>query len=97
MIPKTVKPFREGQKELATEIRKEQALEDVIRISNLLEDGLGDGMSLEDAATAQGLEVQRIAAITQNGLDRNGHEIDGLPGAPFLKIAFDSSEGEDSF
>ena len=97
VIPKTVKPFSEVKKELATEIRKEQALEDVIRISNLLEDGLGDGMSLEDAATAQGLEVQRIAAITQNGLDRNGHEIDGLPGAPFLKIAFDSSEGEDSF
>ena len=97
VIAERVKSFSEVKKELAQETRQEQALEDVVRISNSLEDSLGKGLAIEEASAEQGLEIRRIGNIDQGGRDENGRIVGNIPGKPFLRILFNAAEGQDTF
>ena len=97
IFPERVKLFSEVKAELGQEIRQEQALEDVIRISDSLEDSLGRGLTIKEASAEQGLEVRRIINIDQGGRDENGKIVANIPGEPFLKTLFDAAEGQDTF
>ena len=97
VIAERVKSFSEVKKELAQETRQEQALEDVVRISNSLEDSLGKGLAIEEASAEQGLEIRRIGNIDQGGRDENGQIVGNIPGKPFLRVLFNAAEGQDTF
>jgi len=97
VLPERVKLFSEVKAELAREIRQDQALEDVIRISNSLEDSLGKGLSIEEASAEQGLEARRIINIDQSGRDENGRIVANIPDKPFLRTLFNASERQDTF
>jgi len=97
IIPETSQPFDKVKESLTTEIRREQAIEDVVSLSNRLEDELGKGSSLETAAGAIGIPVRKVAAMDAGARDKFQKPIKDLPGSPFNESVFNSESGTDSF
>jgi len=65
-------------------------------MANTLEDQLGGGAGLKEAARALGVTPVTINAIDAKGLDSDGNKVDGLPGGDFLTVAFTTPEGTES-
>jgi peptidyl-prolyl cis-trans isomerase D len=89
-------PNFEAQREtLRAEIVAREAVDALVTMANALDDELGGGASLDDAAATLGLPVARIAAVDRQGLDRDGEAIADLP-APemFLPETFETPMGE---
>jgi len=97
IVAETAKSFDNVKETLATDIRRDQAVEDVVRLANKLEDELGKGTSLESAAAAIGLPPTKVAAMDLGGRDPSEKPIKGLPGDPFNATTFNSTVGQDSF
>lgn len=97
ITPETVQPFNKVKDKIGDEIRREQAIEDVVRLSNLLEDSLGKGETLESAAAGLGLEARKIKAMDLGGSDEVEKSIKDLPGEPFNATVFATDEGQVSF
>ncbi|MDH5749447.1 MAG: peptidyl-prolyl cis-trans isomerase, partial [Rhodospirillales bacterium] len=82
---------------LTQDIAKEMALDGLYELANKLEDSLGGGASLEEAARSLGLPVTRIPSIDGGGRNADGQPVDGLPkGWDYLNIAFSTPEGSES-
>lgn len=80
------------------EIALDRAYSEVFERGNLLEDGFGQGMSLEEASSSIGLTTASIAAVDSAGRGPDGVAIDSLPpGLMFLRTAYELDEGETSF
>ena len=88
--------FEEVRGELAHDAAREQAIDSVLATTNKLEEALGGGLPLADAARDLGLEHFKIPAVDAEGQDPNDNPVQGLPAAPFLKVAFETKEGQDS-
>ncbi|MGF1640146.1 MAG: SurA N-terminal domain-containing protein [Rhodospirillales bacterium] len=65
--------------ELTAEIAGERALDALHRLTMRLEDELGGGATLEEAAARLDLDLRRIAAVDPQGLDPDGRPLDDLP------------------
>jgi len=92
-----VKSFDEVKTKLRGELAQEKAVDAVFDLSNNLEDKLGGGATIEEAASALNLKVEKLAALDRNGKDGAGTAIANLPGGQaFAGIAFGTVEGEDS-
>jgi peptidyl-prolyl cis-trans isomerase D len=79
----STKSFDEVRERLASEIRKEKALDAVFSIANRVEDQLASGASLEEVAKAQGLALSKVAAVDSTGKAPDGK--DAAPALPALK------------
>lgn len=79
----STKSFDEVRERLASEIRKEKALDAVFSIANRVEDQLASGASLEEVAKAQGLALSKVAAVDSVGKAPDGK--DAAPALPALK------------
>jgi peptidyl-prolyl cis-trans isomerase D len=90
--------LEEVREQLAADLALDRAYNEVFERGNLLEDGFGQGMSLEEAAESIGLDAQTVPAVDSSGRGPNGEALSGLPaGLSFLRTAFDLEEGEVSF
>ncbi len=95
--PSQERTFEEVRAELETGLRKEKAIDALYELSNRVEDTLGGGATLEEAAQSLNLKVATVAALDAAGKDDLGKAVDGLPGGSvFLKTAFEVADGEDS-
>ncbi|NQV47766.1 MAG: SurA N-terminal domain-containing protein [Rhodospirillaceae bacterium] len=94
--PAKQKPLSDVREKIATEIATEQALDALYGLANKLEDELGSGSTLEDAARAFNLPLVMIADIGRDGSDRNGKLVENLPGSEFIGAAFNTPEGMES-
>jgi peptidyl-prolyl cis-trans isomerase D len=90
------KSFEEVQGDLRKAVALEKAIDGLFDLANRLEDFLGGGATLEEAANQLNLRVVKIAAVDKSGLERSGSRAKTLPGGNFLDIAFATAEGEDS-
>ncbi len=90
------KSFKKVQGDLRKAVALEKAIDGLFELANRLEDFLGGGATLEEAASQLNLSVVKIAAVDKNGLDQSGRRIETLPGGNFLNVAFGTGEGEDS-
>ncbi len=88
--------FKEAKPLLGKSLRAEKAVDAMYELSNRVEDTLGGGAVLEEAALAHNLKIMRIAAIDAAGRDMDGKVVEGLPGGDFLKIAFATPKTEES-
>ncbi|MED5396447.1 MAG: SurA N-terminal domain-containing protein [Pseudomonadota bacterium] len=89
--------FAEVRDTLRILVANEKAVDGLFDLSNRLEDELGGGATLEEAAANLNLPVTRIDSIDRTGRDKNGAEVPDLPsGDKFLETAFSTAEGEDS-
>ncbi len=77
--PGREKSLAEVRDQLARELAESKAVDEIYALSTRLEDALGGGASLEEAATTLGLDVRRIETIDAGGRDRSGAEVADLP------------------
>ena len=95
--PGTTKTFSEVRDTLATDIASEQAIDGLFELANGVEDALGGGATLEEAASRANVNVLRIDTVDASGRDRHEQPVPGLPeGQQFLTTAFATFQGEES-
>lgn len=90
------KPLEEVSADLKKYIAAEQAIDSLYNLANNLEDQLGGGSSLEEAALALNLPLKKLANISNTGLTPAGTPVDNLPATNFLEIAFSTPSGQES-
>jgi peptidyl-prolyl cis-trans isomerase D len=90
-------PFSEARGKLRNELAKEKAVEVLFELANTLEDSLGGGASIEEAATEIGVSVKKVTMADRRGLGTDGKPLKALPqGQEFLTTVFGTPTGEDS-
>jgi peptidyl-prolyl cis-trans isomerase D len=97
ITPATKKALGEVRNGLKRSIQLDLAADSLITLSNQIEDELGAGASIRDAAARLNLRVENIPAIDNQGLNELGKAIDGISDQKeILNAVFATSEGEDS-
>ena len=97
ITPATKKALGEVRNVLKRIIQLDLAADSLITLSNQIEDELGAGASIRDAAGRLNLKVEDIPAIDKQGLNELGKAIDGISDQKeILNAVFATSEGEDS-
>jgi peptidyl-prolyl cis-trans isomerase D len=96
IIPGKTPSFEDVRASLEQDIVKEEALEAIFAQVNKLEDVLGSGGTLNDAAADLGLTVRTVQMLDKDGHDSKDNPVGNLPGAPFLKTVFETDEGQES-
>jgi peptidyl-prolyl cis-trans isomerase D len=99
-----VKDIKEGRSKTLAELRdllkahvaKDKAIDGLFNLSNRVEDELGGGATLQEAADRLGLKLVKVASVDRTGADASGKAVPGLPKGEFLNIAFSTQSGEDS-
>jgi peptidyl-prolyl cis-trans isomerase D len=91
----TVRPLEEVAGELRREIAEERSVERLIEVGNRLDDILGGGGTLEQAAAEIGLAVRSVPAVDADGFDPAGQAVPELP-AGLVDTAFETAPGEQS-
>ena len=85
------------REKLSTDVARDKAIDGLFSLANQLEDQLGGGSTVEEAAGRLNLKLLSIDAADRLGLDPFGNPVAGLPtGSVFLDAAFRTSEGEES-
>jgi len=91
------KKFEAVKELLRRDVAREMAVDSLFDLSNRLEDHLGGGASLEEAATALNLKVGHIDSIDRSGNDADERLVNLRPeGRQFLETVFATEEGSES-
>jgi len=89
--------FEEAKGKLTHELQLREASDAIYELGNKVQDALGGGARLEEAAKKLDLKVVKIAAVDGKGLSPEGKPMAGLPQGPkFLATAFSTEPGRDS-
>jgi peptidyl-prolyl cis-trans isomerase D len=94
MTPGTLKTLEEAREEIRKAIADSKAKEELFELTNTLEDTLGGGATLEEAAKKLNLQVH-TAELTSSGQDLAGAVVQGLPGGDFLTQVFAADTSTD--
>lgn len=96
--PEVVQPYETVKDQVAEEIARERAIEEIFEISNDVDDALAGGATLEEAARSLSLPIRTIAAIDTAGRDADGQPIPDLPqeNGEFTGTVFDTAPGQQS-
>ncbi len=95
--PAKTSTFEEARDRLNHDLALREATDGLIQIANQLDDQIGGGASLADAAAALDLPVQTVAAVDATGKAPDGADVTDLAGnEQLLGLAFATAEGEDS-
>jgi len=96
VTPGTVKTLDEVRTEIREQFVKERSKDLLVQLTIDVEDALGGGATLEEAAKKNSLQVKTVAAVDARGTDMAGVPIEGLPGGDFLAQVFATDAGVDS-
>ncbi|MFD2232288.1 peptidylprolyl isomerase [Phaeospirillum tilakii] len=95
--PGKVQSFNDVRARLEQDLRREKALDALAEMSNKLEDALGGGATLEEAAGRFNLKVTKIPAVDAQGRGANGKPVPDLPKSDqFLDVAFHTEPNTES-
>jgi len=95
--PARTRSFEEVRKVLRDEIARDKTADALVEMANALEDALGGGATLEEAASQLNIPLGQIDAINRQGRGSDGKPVVSKPADPrFLQVAFDTPEGEES-
>lgn len=95
ITPEETRPLAEVADELRQAIAVQQARDDIFDLLNAVEDGLAAGLSLEEVARENGLEVQKLGPFSDRGVLRSGDQVDVGPITDeVIGAAFRTGEGE---
>ena len=73
------------------------AADTLVSLANKLEDDLGSGSTLEEAARRLNLKVIKVTSIDRRGLDYAGKPVEAIgKKRDILQVAFKTEEGQDS-
>ncbi len=87
--------FAEVRERLESTLKREKALNSLVDIGNKLDDVLGRGARLQEAAADFELPLRTIPAIDAKGLDTAGATVPDLP-PRLLETAFETAQGMES-
>ena len=97
ITPGRTESLAEARDRLSREIALREAGEAVIDLSNKLQDELGGGASLEEAARKLDLKLIKIEAVDRQGNGPDGQHVADLPENPkFLATALATESGSES-
>ena len=86
--------FAETKGRIERFLAREKAVDGLVKLANRLEDTLGGGATIEEAAGQLSLKLYKIGAVDARGRTRAGIRSNALPSAPeFLKAVFDTASG----
>jgi len=95
--PGRTESFEEAQPKLVHELQLREAGNAVYDLGNKLQDALGGGESLEEAAKKLDLNVLKLTAVDSKGLGPDGKPATSLPRVPkLLSTAFATDPGQNS-
>ncbi|TVR79110.1 MAG: hypothetical protein EA405_13410 [Rhodospirillales bacterium] len=95
VMPASTVPLADVRDEIAAELAAEKARDALFDLSNRLQDTLGAGVSLEEAADRLDLPLIRVDAVDATGRDPDGDPVEALPEAA-VEEAFMLGAGEES-
>ncbi len=97
IIPGHARSAAEVRGQIEQDIRTEKSGDLLTDLSNKVEDAMGGGASLEEAAKRFNLKVVKFAAIDAKGIGPDGKPVTGLPKAEsFLDMAFHADVNAES-
>ena len=95
--PAETQPLEDVRDQLRKTLALDMAIDVLIERAHEVEDTLASGASLEAAAEAAGMSVQKFEGVSQTGRTAAGERPDGLPeDRQFLNVAFQTGQGETS-
>ncbi len=87
--------FEDYREEIAREIAEEEALDQLFELANRLEDELGGGATLEEAARVLGLNPYSLGPMDVRGSRPDGTTVADIPvGASLMREAWRLQDGE---
>jgi peptidyl-prolyl cis-trans isomerase D len=93
--PGKTEPFEEVREKLAADAAREQAADEVFRLSNEVDDALAGGAAVEDVAAKFSLPLVKIAAADVDGHTPDGKTIElPAPAAEVLRDVFNTAQGQ---
>jgi peptidyl-prolyl cis-trans isomerase D len=90
-----VQPFTEAKERLAAELKREKALDLLVYLGEKLEDTLGRGATLVEAAAELQLPLRSWQMMDAQGRDAGGAAAEGLP-AQLVETAFQTAAQTES-
>jgi peptidyl-prolyl cis-trans isomerase D len=97
VAPGRTRPLPEVKAQLEQELTRDKANEKLSEAATKVEDALGGGSTVEEAASQLHLRVFKVAAMDAKGRAPNGKPVADLPKAPqFLDVAFHTEQGTES-
>ena len=96
ITPGKTPTFDEVRENLAKDLAEEEAIDLVSEQANRLEEALGSGATLQEAAREVGVPVIKIASLDREGRDSSDKTVENIPQAPFLESVFETPDGGDS-
>jgi len=95
--PGGIKPLAEARGEIVSFLTRDEEQNRLNALSTKLEDALGSGAGLEDAATTLGLKPVKAVEVDQAGNDADGKPVADLPDSrAFREAAFKTAKGSTS-
>ena len=96
ITPARQQTIEETGPELKKQIQAEQSIDSLYHLANRMEDELGGGSTLEEAALALNLPLTSQDEIDSTGRTPAGTKVSGVPTASFMETAFSTPEGQES-
>lgn len=97
VTPARVQDLQDVRETLRREIAADRAIDGLYTLVNKVEDELGGGATIEEAARALNITPLQVAAVDHGGLGPDGKPVAGLPDKKeFLDTLFSTDEGTDS-
>ena len=95
--PEVITPLSVVRQKLRDELANEKALDNIFDLTNVFEDSLAGGASIEQAAREINFRSSRLKSIDNNGKSETGTIIGGITEQKqFLSTVFDTPVGEQS-
>ena len=92
-----VKKLEDVKAQVVADLRRQKDMDALSTLSSKVDDALGGGASLEEAAKTFSLKIVKVAAVDQKGLGADDHPVTDLPkSANLLEIAFHTDQGSES-
>jgi peptidyl-prolyl cis-trans isomerase D len=95
--PGRVRTLAEARGQLEQDLQREKSLDGLSELANKVEDALGGGATLEEAAKRHNLKVVKFPAVDASGRGPNGKAVADLPKSDqFLDVAFQTDPNTES-
>jgi peptidyl-prolyl cis-trans isomerase D len=92
----TTKPFEAVREQLAKDVAREMAADELYKRSNEVEDALAGGATLEQVAEKFALKETKVAAADLDGKDPQGEVVALTNAEEVLRVAFNTDQGQTS-
>ncbi len=97
LVPGKTRPLSDVRSQIVQDLVRDEATNRLYAASTRLEDSIGSGAGVEEAASALGLKPLKVSAMDEHGNGPDGKPAEGVPLTPeFLGLAFQTPQGSTS-